>query len=171
MEQGPAPICSGDDYHAGEGQAGPVEGLGMLSLAQAVLLPRASLTESCIIHRELPWPWSLLQTGMLVSALRQRSAPGATANRRPFAETTANCSQLGPRLEYSSARGTSPNAFRRMARNGGSGAGGRRPASGACPAKWGICIYAAFREKENVLEAPPGFHGSSSRDGAGIRGF
>lgn len=53
----------------------------MLSLAQAGLLPKASLTVSCIIHRELPWLRSLLQLGMLVSAVRQHWAPGATTKQ------------------------------------------------------------------------------------------
>lgn len=119
----------------------------MLRLAQAGLLPRASLTESCVIHRELPWLWSLLRMGMLVSAVRRCSAPGATANRRMFAETTANCSQLGPGLEYSSAHGTSPNAFHRMAGNGGSGARGRRPATSACPAEGGDLYLRCFQGK------------------------
>lgn len=84
---------------------------------------------------------------MLASAVRQCSGPGATANRRTFAKTTANCSQLGPGLEYSSAHGTSPNAFRRMVRNGGSGARGRRPTAGACPTKAGDLYLRCFQGK------------------------
>jgi len=110
--------------------------------------------KSVLNHEGAPWPRSLLGMGTLVSAVRQRSAPGATANRRSFAETTANCSQLGPRREYSPAHGTSPNAFRRMARNGGT-----HPAEAGKRRTW-----------SRLLQAPPGSHGSSSRDGAGIRG-
>lgn len=92
MNKGPAGIRGGDGHHAREGRVGPVEGWGCSVLHKPSFPPRAPLTESRITHREGPWPRSPLQMGTLVSAVRQCSAPGTTANRHRFAETTANCS-------------------------------------------------------------------------------
>lgn len=80
------------------------------------------------------------QMGMLPSALEPQLYP----------ETNANCSQLRIDLGYSSARGTSPNDFPRMAGNGGSGEGGRFLLL-VSALRQETCVYAAFRERENVL--------------------
>jgi len=117
--------------------------------------------KSVLNHEGAPWPRSLLGMGTLVSAVRQRSAPGATANRRSFAETTANCSQLGPRREYSPAHGTSPNAFRRMARNGGT-----HPAEAGRRRTWSRLLRALTAAPQGMEQGSGGPEGSQHRPGA-----
>lgn len=96
------------------------------------------------------------QMGMLPSALEPQLYP----------ETNASCSQLRTDLGYSSARGTSPNDFPRMAGNGGSGEGGRLPL--LMSAETGDLCLCCFQGKGK--RAPLGFHSSSSWDGAEVWG-